>query len=209
MVTNVPDSLGRPLLEPRGSSAASSSAWQAPSPPQRSLPVSSWVWVHVLVMLAPLVAWRFPRQCPRAKLSWHFLIFASYAVLPCTKASALPSLPPALPHGGALQTVVSDVAGLISALGDASIGHIVVAAGHYGLSRGLSVTRSVIIEALAGPVVFDAQACLHQCYTLSINPGSSGIVQLIGLDITGASGHFYVSRSSSPLRSLSRTLHQP
>ena len=87
----------------------------------------------------------------------------------------------------ALQTVVSDVAGLTSALADASVARIVVAAGYYALNAELSVTRAVVIEAaVAGTVVLDAQATsLSQRRVLNINAGSSGVVQLIGLNITG------------------------
>ena len=48
---------------------------------------------------------------------------------------------------------------MISALSDATVSHIMIAAGHYGLSAELSVTRSVTIEAvvagtlaLTGPI---------------------------------------------------------
>ena len=88
-------------------------------------------------------------------------------------------------HGRALQTEVSDVTGLIDALGNAAVSHIVIAAGHYYLTAELSVTRSVIIDAeVEGSVVLDAQG---NSRVLNINPGSSGEVQLIGLNITGGS----------------------
>ena len=82
---------------------------------------------------------------------------------------------------------VSTVTGLTSALANTAVGHIVLAPGTYYLSAELSVTRSVIIEAaVAGSVVLDAQAnegSLRR--VLNINPGSSGVVQINGLNITG------------------------
>ena len=88
-----------------------------------------------------------------------------------------------------LQTAVSTVADLTSTLTNPDIGHIVLAPGTYILSAELSVTRSVIIEAaVAGSVVLDAQASDadgNQRRVLNINPGSSGVVQVNGLNITG------------------------
>jgi hypothetical protein len=86
-------------------------------------------------------------------------------------------------------TTVSTVADLTSTLTNPDIGHIVLAPGTYILSAELSVTRSVIIEAaVAGSVVLDAQASDadgNQRRVLNINPGSSGVVQVNGLNITG------------------------
>ena len=88
-----------------------------------------------------------------------------------------------------LQTAVSTVDSLTSALANTDIGHIVLAPGTYILSAELSVTRSVIIEAaVAGSVVLDAQASDadgNQRRVLNINPGPSGVVQINGLNITG------------------------
>jgi hypothetical protein len=88
-----------------------------------------------------------------------------------------------------LQTAVSTIDSLTSALTNPDIGHIVIAPGTYILSAELSVTRSVIIEAaVAGSVVLDAQASVadgNQRGVLNINPGSSGVVQINGLNITG------------------------
>jgi len=93
-------------------------------------------------------------------------------------------------HRRELQTSVSTSAGLTSALANTTVGHIVLAPGTYAVGTTLSVTRSVIIEAaVSATVVLDAQATSDssRCYTrvLDINPGSSGVVQLIGLNITG------------------------
>jgi len=83
---------------------------------------------------------------------------------------------------------VSTVAGLTSALANTAVGHMVLAPGTYFLSGELSVTKSVVIEAMvAGSVVLSGGNAFR---VLSVNPGSSGVVQLIGLNITG--GYNYV-----------------
>ena len=106
--------------------------------------------------------------------------------LPCAMAS-LQAVEHVPVRGWQLQTTVNSVAGLTSALSDSSVSHILVEAGHYGLSAELSVTRSVTIEAVvAGTVVLDAQANNdNRRRVLTINPGSDGVVHLIGLNITG------------------------
>ena len=114
-------------------------------------------------------------------------MFPLFAVSLGTRAE-MPLMPS---HRRALQTAVSTtvstVDSLTSALANTDIGHIVLAPGTYYLSAELSVNRSVIIEAaLAGSVVLDAQAnegSLRR--VLNINPGSSGVVQINGLNITG------------------------
>ena len=90
-------------------------------------------------------------------------------------------------HRRELQTAVSTVAGLTSALANTAVSHIVLASGTYYLSAELSITRSVILEAaVSGTVVLNAQASTSsQRRVLLINPGSSGVVQLIRLSITG------------------------
>ena len=90
-------------------------------------------------------------------------------------------------HRRELQTAVSTSAGLLSALANTGVGRIVLDPGTYFLSAELSVTRSVAIEAaVAGSVVLDAQASSSSLRrVLNINPGSSGVMQLIGLNITG------------------------
>jgi hypothetical protein len=90
-------------------------------------------------------------------------------------------------HRRELQTAVSTSAGLLSALANTGVGRIVLDPGTYFLSAELSVTRSVVIEAaVAGSVVLDAQASSSsRRRVLNINPGSLGVVQLIGLNITG------------------------
>jgi hypothetical protein len=92
-----------------------------------------------------------------------------------------PPQPPYLPG----TAVVSTVAGLIDAL--ANTRHIVLAPGTYYLSAELWVTRSVILEAaVSGTVVLNAQASSSsRRRVLLIDPGSSGVVQLIRLSITG------------------------
>ena len=82
--------------------------------------------------------------------------------------------------------VINTVA-LTSALANTAVGHIVLAAGTYILSAELSITRSVVLEAaVAGLVVLHAQASSSSPRrVLNINPGSSGVVQVIGLNITG------------------------
>ena len=109
-----------------------------------------------------------------------------------TVVSACPAPPPQLssppplpPHSP--QSQVSTSAGLTSALANTAVGHIVLAPGTYNLTAELSITRSVILEAaVAGSVVLNAQASSSsQRRVLNINPGSSGVVQLIRLSITG------------------------
>ena len=117
-------------------------------------------------------------------------------VLPCTEASDVSRLNQGLQltvpsHRRELQTYVSTVAGLTSALNNTHVSHIVLASGTYNLSTELSITRSVILEAaVAGSVVLDAQASysilrMDDRRVLTINPGSLGVVQVIGLNITG------------------------
>jgi hypothetical protein len=113
-------------------------------------------------------------------------------VLPCTEASDVPGvyhvLQLAVPsHRRELQTQVSTSAELLSALANTAVGRIVLAPGTYILNTQLNVTRSVVLEAaVAGSVVLDAQASSSSLRrVLNINPGSSGVMQLIGLNITG------------------------
>jgi hypothetical protein len=111
-------------------------------------------------------------------------------VLPCTEANDIPGLNSVqlVPsHRRELQTAVSTSADLLSALANTGVGHIVLAPGTYMLSAELSVTRSVVLEAaVAGSVVLHAQASAWSPRrVLNISPGSSDVVQLIGLNITG------------------------
>jgi hypothetical protein len=82
---------------------------------------------------------------------------------------------------------VSTSAGIASALANTAVGRIVLLPGTYYLSAQLSITRSVILEAaVAGAVILNAQGnSSSQRRVLNINPGSSGVVQVIGLNITG------------------------
>ena len=84
----------------------------------------------------------------------------------------------------ALQTVVSDVTSLTRAIGDASVSHIVVAAGHYMLTARLEVDRSLTLEAdVPGSVVLDAQGSTSPVIGIFI--AATDTVQLTGLNITG------------------------
>ena len=113
-------------------------------------------------------------------------------VLPCTEASDAPGLHRGLEfavpsHRRELQTQVSTSVGLLSALANIVVSHIVLDSRTHYLTAELSITRSVILEAAAGATVtLNAQASSSsQRRVLYINPGSSGVVQLIGLSITG------------------------
>ncbi len=83
--------------------------------------------------------------------------------------------------------MVSNTLALTSALANTAVGRIVLAPGTYYLSAELSIIRSVVLEAaVAGSVVLDAQANSSSLRrVLYVNPGSFGVVQLIGLNITG------------------------
>ena len=115
-------------------------------------------------------------------------------VLPCTEASEVPGLyrglqlaMPSHHHHRELQTQVSTSAGLFSALADTAIGRIVLAPGTYNLTAQLSITRSLVLEAaVAGSALLNAQASSSSSRrVLNINSGPSGVVQVIGLNITG------------------------
>jgi hypothetical protein len=90
-------------------------------------------------------------------------------------------------HRRELQTAVSTSAGLTSALANTTASRIVLASGTYNLTAELSITRSVILEAAAGATVtLKAQGSSSSGRrVLNINPGSSGVVQLNRLRITG------------------------
>ena len=96
-------------------------------------------------------------------------------------ASLVPS------HRRELQTQVSTVSSLTNALANTAVVHIVLASGTYYLSVELSITRSVILQATPGAtVVLHAQASSSsRRRVLKIDLGSSDVVQLIGLSITG------------------------
>jgi hypothetical protein len=111
-------------------------------------------------------------------------------VLPCTKASDIPGLNSVqlVPsHRRELQTAVSTSVGLFSALANTGVGRIVLAPGTYILNAELNITRRVVLEAaVVGSVVLNANASSSSPRrVLNINPGSLGVVQLIGLNITG------------------------
>jgi hypothetical protein len=156
-----------------------------------------------MLMACSLMAWHhrfakspYTRPQPRGKHGQHRALSTLHALctmLPFTEATdndvpALYSVQHVLTsHRRALQTAVSTSAGLTSALANTATSHIVLAPGTYYLSAELSVTRSVVIEAaVAGSVVLHAQASSSSMYrVLYIDPGWSGVVQLIGLNITG------------------------
>jgi len=154
------------------------------------------------LLMASLMAWhhRFAKSpCsrphrPREKqgVRGALTLLAWCTMLPCTETSNVPGLNRGLQlavpsHRRELQTAVSTSAGLTSALADTAVSRIVLASGTYNLIAELSITRSVILEAAAGATVtLNAQASsTSRRRVVNINPGSSGVVQLIGLGITG------------------------
>jgi hypothetical protein len=103
-------------------------------------------------------------------------------------------------------TLVGTVTGLTSALANTAVGHIVIAPGTYFLSGELSVTRSVVIEAMvAASVVLNGGNAFR---VLNVNPGSSGVVQLIGLNITGGKSPG-VSAPNGPRATLKSLMAHP
>ena len=119
-------------------------------------------------------------------------LLAWCTMLLCTEASDVPGLYRGLQlavpsHRRELQTAVSTSDDLTSALANTAVSRIVLASGTYYLTAELSITRSVVLEAaVAGSVILNAQASGSSTRrVLYINPGSSGVVQLIGLGITG------------------------
>jgi len=162
------------------------------------------------LLMASLMAWhhRFAKSpCsrphrPREKqgVRGALTLLAWCTMLPCTETSNVPGLNRGLQlavpsHRRELQTAVSTSAGLTSALADTAVSRIVLASGTYNLIAELSITRSVILEAAAGATVtLNAQASsTSRRRVVNINPGSSGVVQLIGLGITG--GYYDVVRA--------------
>jgi len=141
--------------------------WKKPSEPRSHCSHSTCALVaeHIQRVVAP----------SSMMLGTFLLIVGSVA-----SQSTVPS------HRRELQTAVSTVADLTSALANTAVGRIVLASGTYYLTAQLSVTRSVVLEAaVAGSVVLDAQASYSsRRRVLYINPGLSGVVQLIGLSIT-------------------------
>ena len=121
------------------------------------------------------------------------------AVLPCNEPSDVPGLYQGLQlatpshqlallsHRRELQTQVSTSADLTSALANTAVARIVLAPGTYNLNAELSITRSLILEAaVTGTVILNARASSSsQRRVLNINLGSLGVVQVIGLNITG------------------------
>jgi len=152
-----------------------------------------------MLMVCSLMAWhhRFAkspctRPRPRGKHGLHgalSTLLAWCTMLPCTEATAtyvpvLNSVQHVLTsHRRALQTAVSTSDGLTSALAGTTASHIVLDPGTYILNAELSITRSVVLEAaVAGSVVLDAQSRHRVLYII---PSPFGVVQLIGLNITG------------------------
>ena len=161
-----------------------------PTPPWSSSPPPSpeRLWLPLILPPPPV---RVPSPPPQ----WSALMAPPplpCTGLPCTEASdndapGLHSMQFVPSHRRELQTSVSTVADLTNALANTAVGRIVLASGTYYLSAELSITRSVVIEAAAGATVtLDAQASSWSPRrVLYIAPGSSGVVQLIGLSITG------------------------
>ena len=144
-----------------------------------------------------------PVRVPSPPPPWSPLMALPCTVLPCTEARDVPGLYRGLQlavpsHRRELQTQVSTSAGLLSALANTAVGRIVLAPGTYILSAELNVNRSVVLEAaVAGSVVLDAQASSSsQRRVLNIDAGSLGVVQLIGLNITGG---YVCSRPKFPI----------
>ena len=78
---------------------------------------------------------------------------------------------------------VSGTGALEAALANSSVSRILVEAGHYLLSSQLTVSRNVIIEAeVHGAVVLDGQGSTRLVQI------AAGVVELIGVNITGGSG---------------------
>ena len=77
---------------------------------------------------------------------------------------------------------VSGTDALEAALANSSVSRILVEAGHYLLSSQLAVSRNVIIEAeVHGAVVLDGQGSTRLVQI------SAGVMELIGVNITGGS----------------------
>jgi len=159
-----------------------------PSSPRPSLPP-----LLLLTLTTPPPPIRVPVWVPSPPPPWSPLMALPCTVLPCTEASKVPGLYQGLQlampkYRRELQIQVSTSAGLTSALANTAVCCIVLASGTYYLSAELSITRSVILEAaVAGSVILNAHAssASSRRRVLNINPGSTGAVQLIGLNITG------------------------
>jgi hypothetical protein len=161
-------------------------AWTPPSSQPPSPPLS----------LLSLTTPPSPVWVPSPPPPWSPLMALPCTVPPCTEARDVPGLYRGLQlavpsQRRELQTQVSTSAGITSALANTAVGRIVLAPGTYNLAAELSITRSVILEAAAGATVtLNAQASSSSWRrVLNINPGSSGVVQLIGLGITGGYGN--------------------
>jgi len=149
------------------------------------------------LLLLPLPTPPPPVGVPSPPPPWSPLMALPCTVLPCSEASDVPGiyqgLQLAVPsHRRELQTQVSTSASLLSALANTAVNRIVLAPGTYILNVGqLSITRSLVLEAaVAGSVILNAQAnSTSPRRWLNINPGPTGVVQVIGLNITG--GYLY------------------
>jgi hypothetical protein len=134
-------------------------------------------------------------------------------VLPCTEASdndapGSYSMQLVPSHRRELQTAVSTMAGLNSALANTAVGRIVLASGTYYLADtytySLLIFRSVILEAAVGATVTlnaqgtDTRVLVISCFC---------VVQLIGLRITGGYAvRAHVQNSHRRRSSLTRLL---
>jgi hypothetical protein len=179
-------------------------------------------WQLVLwgcMLMGSLMAWHHRVAEPLCSLQRRehgmhvtLTLLALCSMLPSTQARDVPglySVQHVPSHRRELQTTVSNSASLTSALANTAVGHIVLAPGTYYLSAELSITRSVILEAaVAGSVVLHAQASFSiQRRVLLIDPGSSGVVQLIKLNITG--GNFGWVSSVYTSAQIFKTSHCP
>jgi hypothetical protein len=180
-----------------------------PTPPWSLSPPASPEHLWLPLILPPPPVW-----VPSPPPQWSALMAPPplpCTVLPCTKASdndapGLHSMQLVPSHRRELQTSVSTVADLTSALANTAVGRIVLASGTYYLIAELSITRSVVLEAaVAGSVILNAQASSSSPRrVLSINPGPSGVVQLIGLNITGGYVRALAQKFPSPLMGMPR-----
>eukprot|EP00900_Chrysochromulina_parva_P008785 jgi/Chrpa1/17908/Chrysochromulina_OHIO_Genome00022144-RA len=182
-----------PLMPPTTSSLYppnSGWTWPRASSPPPSLPL----------LLLPLPTPPPPVWLPSSPPQWSPLMALPCTELPCIEASDAPGLNRGLQlavpsHRRELQTAVSTSAALTSALANTAVSRIVLASGTYNLIAELNITRSVILEAATGATVtLNAQPSYSSPRrVLTINPGPSGVVQLIGLGITGGYVSNYVS----------------
>ena len=174
------------------------SPWPSPYPPmpRPSIPPPPPVWIPHPTPLVPSHRRELQHAQPPPSP-------------PPPSPSPLPPFPPPSPPFPPVAmgaTLVGTVAGLTSALANTAVGHMVLAPGTYFLNGELSITRSIVIEAMvAASVVLNGRNAFRM---LNVNPGSSGVVQIIGLNITGGrADDRHVSAPNGPRESA--TLKSP